>query len=63
MAGPGRSWPVLAGPRKKKSQNFSKKYFFNFEAKHTKELKPFRAHPGYRNLLGVRGSSFTEEKV
>ena len=67
----GRSWPVLAGlgrswpvQEKIKSQNFSKNYFFlNFEAKHTKGLKPFRAHSGYRNLLGVRGSPFTEEKV
>jgi len=64
LAGPGRSWPVLAGPRKNKvSKLFQKIFFFNFEAKHTKGLKPFRAHSGYRNLLGVRGSPFTEEKV
>jgi len=64
MAGPGRSWPILAGPRKNKvSKLFQKIFFFNFEAKHTKGLKPFRANSGYRNLLGVRGSPFTEEKV
>jgi len=64
LAGPGRSWPVLAGPRiNKVLKLFQKIFFFNFGAKHTKGLKPFRAHSGYRNLLGVRGSSFTEEKV
>jgi len=49
-----RSWPVQ---EKIKSQNFSKIYFFYFEAKHTKGLKLFRARSGYRNLLGVRGHS------
>ena len=64
LAGHGRSWPVLAGPRKNKVSKLLQNIFLlNFEAKHTKGLKPFRAHSGYRNLLGVRGSHFTEEKV
>jgi len=55
---------VQTGPRKNKvSKIFQKIFILNFEAKHTKGLKPFRAHSGYRNLLGVRGSPFTEEKV
>jgi len=37
---------------RKNKELFQKIFFFNFEAKHTKGLKPFRAHLGYRNLTG-----------
>jgi len=47
----------LAGPRKNKDSKFFQKiFYFNFEAKHTKGLKPGYIFSGYRNL-------FTEEKV
>ena len=65
-AGSCRIVPDRAGlcrsMKKKSLISFQKNFFKIFWAKHTKGLKPFRAHFGYRNHLGVRGSLFTEEK-
>jgi len=41
---------------------FRKTILKNFEVKDTKGLTPVRAHFCYRNLLGVWGSYFTEDK-
>jgi len=38
---------------KKSLLTFQKNFFKNFSAKHTKGLKPFRAHFGYRKVQNI----------